>query len=104
MANISIDFGDVDVSILNSESDFHREADKKLPTVIEEVAKISAEAQWDSMSKAARSGVLKFRATKQTFIAEKTRDFANNMPYAKKQKLREQLIAHLHDLKDKKPE
>jgi len=101
-----ISFGNVDVSKLESEDDFRREAQRLLPNALVQVGEATGEVAWNELQKSFR-GVPGFKANtsssdKRKFIREAGQNYRRQVTAKDRRQLEDYIVARLRELKQSK--
>jgi hypothetical protein len=101
-----ISLGHVDVSRLETDDDFRREAQRLLPNALVQVGETTGEVAWDELQKGFR-GVSGFKANsssndKGKFIREAGQNYRRQAPTKDRRELEDYIVARLRELKHSK--
>lgn len=101
-----ISLGNVDVSKLQTEDDFWREAQRLLPNALEQVGEATGEVAWNELQKSFR-GAPGFKANtssgdKRKFIREAGQNYRRQVTAEDRRQLEDYIVARLRELKQSK--
>jgi hypothetical protein len=101
-----ISLGNVDVSKLETEDDFRREAQRLLPNALVQVGEATGEVAWNELQKGFR-GVPGFKANtsssdKRKFIREAGQNYRRRVSAKDRRELEDYIVAKLRELKQSK--
>ena len=102
--NIQIKLGHVDLSKLETDEDFHREARRSLPDVLVQVGEASGEIAWNAMQSGLK-GIpgLKLNSSssdKRAFIREAGQNFRREATGTERRDLEEDIVRQLRECKN----
>lgn len=101
-----ISLGNVDVSRLDTDDDFRREAQRLLPNALVEVGEATGEIAWNELQKGFR-GVPGFKANssssdKSKFIREAGQNYRRQASGKDRRELEDYIVVRLRELKQSK--
>lgn len=102
MSKRKLSLGEVDVSSLETEDDFQREAERLLPRALEEMGRFAGETAWESMRKAFHGSVLKMSKSsgdKRKFIEQSAKEYKQSATSEDKHEILDAIIAQLREMK-----
>jgi len=102
MATHNISLGNVDVSRLETDEDFRREAKRLLPSALEQVGRAAGEEAWNAIRKAFHGPGMK-RSTspseKRKFIQESARNYRQKADAKTKREIEDLIVQKLRGMK-----
>ena len=100
--NIEIDLKTVDLSSLDTDEDFRKEAQRLLPQALVQVGEAMAEKTWEELQKDMQKSGMKAGASqnaKRKFIQETKRTYQRNASSRDKRELEDYIVEQLHQYK-----
>ena len=100
--NIEIDLKTVDLSSLDTDEDFRKEAQRLLPQALVQVGEAMAEKTWEELQKDMQKSGMKAGASqnaKRKFIQETKRTYQRNASSRDKRELEDYIVEKLHQYK-----
>ncbi len=102
MATHNIKLGNIDVSRLETDEDFRREAKRLLPSALEQVGTVAGEEAWNAMRKAFRGSTIKMSdsaSEKRKFIQESAREYRQTADAKTKREIEAVIIEKLRQMR-----
>ncbi|MGB3649842.1 MAG: hypothetical protein WBA41_01335 [Rivularia sp. (in: cyanobacteria)] len=100
--NIEIDLKTVDLSSLDTDEDFRKEAQRLLPQALVQVGEAMAEKTWEELQKDMQKSGMKAGASqsaKRKFVQETKRTYQRNASSRDKRELEDYIVEKLHQYK-----